>query len=161
MVDLRIGERPVAAKGLQRPFGDVQQLADLLVVQPRLRLADAVRMAERVHPSGELLEPRKHPLEGSGFYIDYSHGNVVLRSRERVWIRLQTPDRNLFIKACEVVFQHAIQIAVHRDFVVVDEPYNPLNPLVKLRTNINGLAVESRGLDRQQEETLVVRNFSR
>ena len=66
-----------------------EQLADLLVVQPRLRLADAVRMAERVHPSGELLEPRKHPLEGSGFYIDYSHGNVVLRSRERVWIRLR------------------------------------------------------------------------
>lgn len=89
VVDLRIGERPVAAKGLQRPFGDIQQLADLLVVQPRLRLADTMRMAERVHPSGELLESRKHPLEGSGFYIDYSHGSVVLRSRERAWIRLR------------------------------------------------------------------------
>ena len=71
------------AKGLQRPFGDIQQLADLLVVQPRLRLADTVCMAERIHPSGKLLEPREHPLKGPGFYIDYSHGSVVLRSRER------------------------------------------------------------------------------
>ena len=39
------------------------QLADLLVVQPWLRFADTVRMAERVHPSGELLESREHPLE--------------------------------------------------------------------------------------------------
>lgn len=83
VVDLRAGERPVAAKGLQRPFGDIQQLADLLVVQPWLRLADAVRMAECVHSSGELLEPRKHPLKGPGFYIDYSPGCVVLRSREK------------------------------------------------------------------------------
>jgi hypothetical protein len=83
VVDLRVGERPVAAKRLQRPFGDIQQLADLLVVQPWLRLADAVRMAECIHPSGELLEPHKHPLESPGFYINYSHDNVVLRSRER------------------------------------------------------------------------------
>ena len=88
MVDLRIGERPVVAKGLQRPFGDIQQLADLLVVQPRFRLADTVRMAERVHPTGKLLEPCEHPLEGSGFYIDYSHGSIVLRSRESDWSRL-------------------------------------------------------------------------
>lgn len=60
-----------------------------------------------------------------------------------------------------MVFQHTVQIAVHRDFVVVDESYNPLDPLVKLRTDINGLAVESRGLDRLQEEALVVGDFSR
>ena len=86
VVDLRVGERSVAAKGLQRPFGNIQQLADLLVVQPRLRLADTVRMTDRIHPSGKLLEPREHPLKGSGFYIDYSHGRVVLRFRERDWI---------------------------------------------------------------------------
>lgn len=72
-----------------------------------------------------------------------------------------TPDRNLLIEGCEVVFQHAVQIAVHRDFVVVEESHDSLDPLVKLRTDINGLAVESHGLDRQQEEALVVGDFSR
>lgn len=72
-----------------------------------------------------------------------------------------TPDRNLLVKACEVVFQHAVQIAVHRDFVVVEESHDSLDPLVKLRTDINGLAMESRGLDRLQEEALVVGDFSR
>ena len=36
-----------------------------------------------------------------------------------------------------------------------------LDPLVKLRTDINGLAVESCGLDRLQEEALIVGDFSR
>lgn len=55
-------------------------------------------------------------------------------------------------KVAKVVFQHAVQIAVHRNFVVVEESHDSLDPLVKLRTDINGLAVESRGLDRLQEE---------
>lgn len=59
------------------------------------------------------------------------------------------------------MFQHTVQIAVHRDFVVVEESHDSLDSLVKLRTDINGLAVESRGLDRLQEETLVVGDFSR
>ena len=60
-----------------------------------------------------------------------------------------------------MVFQHTVQIAVHRDLVIVDDPHDSLDSLVKLRTDINGLAVESRGLDRLQEEALVVGDFSR
>lgn len=71
-----------------------------------------------------------------------------------------TPDRNLLVEGCEMVFQHAVQIAVHRDFVVVEESHDSLDPLVKLRTNINDLSMESRGLDRLQEEALVVGDFS-
>ena len=71
------------------------------------------------------------------------------------------PGRDFLVEGCEVVFQHAIQIAVHRDFVVVEESHDSLNPLVKLRTDINGLAVESHGLDRLQEEALIVGDFSR
>ena len=55
-----------------------------------------------------------------------------------------------------MVFQHTVQIAVHRDFVVVEESHNSLDPLVKLRTDINGLAVVSRGLDRMLDDTMVV-----
>ena len=60
-----------------------------------------------------------------------------------------------------MVLQHPVQIAVHRDFVVVEESHDSLDPLVKFRTDINGLAMESRGLDRLQEEALIVGDFSR
>lgn len=59
------------------------------------------------------------------------------------------------------MFQHPVQIAVHRDSVVANESHDSLDLLVKLRTDTNGLAMESRGLDRLQEEVLVVGDFSR
>ena len=67
MVYLRVSQRSVVPKGLQRAWADVEHPANVLIVHLLAHLLLSVPPADGIHATDETVEPGDHRLKGLSF----------------------------------------------------------------------------------------------
>ena len=75
--DAGVGQLSVVSIGLECPFADIQNLTDILIVEPLLQRLVALGAAQVFDSFGKGIEPCHHRLERAGFDIDYLHDRMV------------------------------------------------------------------------------------
>jgi len=67
VVYLRVSQRPVVPKGLQRAWADVEYPAHVLIVHPLVYCLLSVPLTDGIHATDETVELGDHRLKGVSF----------------------------------------------------------------------------------------------